>query len=96
MHSNTMNGIMIMLAASLTFSLMNACVKLLDSISPMELIFFRHAITAIFIGIWWIFYPPNKTKNGQVRKKGGWLKLFVQMLRQCQVKLLLYYKTKQS
>lgn len=80
MHSNTMNGIMIMLAASLTFSLMNACVKLLDSISPMELIFFRHAITAIFIGIWWIFYPPNKTKNGQVRKKGGWLKLFVRSL----------------
>lgn len=91
MRSDTINGIMIMLAASLTFSLMNACVKLLDSISPMELIFFRHAFTAICIGIWWIFYPPHKTKDSKKRKKGGWLKLIVRSITGGLAMLAMFY-----
>lgn len=55
MRQSAMSGILFMFAASLTFSLMNACVKLLDSMSSMELIFFRHVFTAICIGIWWCF-----------------------------------------
>ena len=91
MRSNTMSGIMIMLAASLTFSLMNACVKLLDSISSMELIFFRHAFTAICIGIWWIFYPPFKAKDSKKRKKGGWLRLFIRSLTGGLAMLAMFY-----
>lgn len=91
MRSNTMSGIMIMLAASLTFSLMNACVKLLDSLSPMELIFFRHAITAICIGVWWIFYPPYKTKDSKVRKKGGFSRLFMRSITGGLAMLAMFY-----
>ncbi len=88
MRSHAVSGIIMMLAASLTFSLMNVCVKLLDSLSSMELIFFRHVFTAICIGIWWIFYPPYKAK---ARKKGGWLRLLMRSLTGGLAMLAMFY-----
>lgn len=91
MRSDTMSGIIMMLSASLTFSLMNACVKLLDNLSSMELIFFRHIFTALFIGIWWIFYPPYKTKTHKGRKKGGYIRLLVRSITGGLAMLAMFY-----
>lgn len=90
MHKSTINGILFMLTASLTFSLMNVCVKLLDSISSMELIFFRHVFTAICIGIWWFFCPTYKT-DSKPRKKGGYIKLLIRSLTGGLAMLAMFY-----
>ncbi|TLD83855.1 DMT family transporter [Helicobacter trogontum] len=90
MYKNTMRGILMMFAASIAFSLMNACVKLLDSLSPMELIFFRHVFTAICIGIWWFFYPPYKI-DSKPHKKGGYFRLLARSLTGGLAMLAMFY-----
>lgn len=90
MRQSAMSGILFMFAASLTFSLMNACVKLLDSMSSMELIFFRHVFTAICIGIWWCFYPPFKP-DSKPRKKGGYFRLLMRSLTGGLAMLAMFY-----
>ena len=90
MRQSAMSGILFMFAASLTFSLMNACVKLLDSMSSMELIFFRHVFTVVCIGIWWCFYPPYKT-DSKPRKKGGYLRLLMRSLTGGLAMLAMFY-----
>lgn len=93
-RSQATSGIIFMLAASLTFSLMNVCVKLLPSISSMELIFFRHVFTALCIGAYWLINPPYKTgtiEGVRVRKKGGWLRLLVRSITGGLAMLAMFY-----
>lgn len=69
-------GILFMFCASFFFALMNAFVKILSpTISPVENIFFRSLLMAIFMGIF-ILLKKEKTK----KKPGGWVGLFFRSL----------------
>lgn len=68
MHSQVTRGVIAMFLSAFSFSLMNACVKFLENLSPMEVIFFRSGVMALFVAGFWLYRPP-KFKN---KKKGGW------------------------
>lgn len=81
MLSQATMGIIIMCCASLFFSIMGACVKFLDHLSPMEIIFFRHVYVVLFVLIWWVYLAyKGEAKHILPYKKGGFQKLLIHSL----------------
>ena len=87
MYSQTTKGVIAMFLSAFSFSLMNACVKYLQDLSPMEIIFFRSGVMVLFVAGFWLYHPP-KFKD---KKKGGLGKLLFRAITGGLSMLALFY-----
>lgn len=80
-------GLLCMLFASVFFSLMNACIKILSpSLSITQCMFFRSMLMSIFVASLFLFKPLEKTHT-----KGGYFPLFIRSFFGAGSMLLFFY-----
>lgn len=87
MNNQNVLGLLSMLLASIFFSLMNACIKILSShLSITQCMLFRSILMCLFVALLFLFKPLQKT-----HAKGGYFLLFVRAFCGASSMLLFFY-----